>query len=88
MRLKKGDEHFSKQDKEPAREVDIQNVPEGTMFIVQNGKLVAMPPSPQTKVTSQREAQASLAEAVPTNSDSASQVKSKFIHFFKVATED
>ena len=58
------------------------------MFIVKNGKLIPMQ-KPKANVTSQKEA--SPAETAFTDTRSSvhsSQVQSKFIHFFKVATDD
>ena len=43
MRLKKGEEHIEKQDEAAALDVDVQDAPEGTMFIVKDGRLVPMP---------------------------------------------
>ena len=43
MKLKKGEEHIDKEAEAPALDVDVQDAPEGTMFIVKDGRLVPMP---------------------------------------------
>ena len=43
MKLKKGEEHIDKEAEVQELDVDIQDAPEGTMFIVKDGKLVPMP---------------------------------------------
>ena len=51
MKLKKANENVNRVDKVPAIDIDVENAPEGTMFIVKDGKLVPMQ-MPQANVTS------------------------------------
>ena len=53
--FKKVDEHVNRVSEAPVPDIDVENTPEGTMFIVKNGKLVTMQ-TPKANVTSQREA--------------------------------